>query len=241
MINYQELPPGWGNDSLSKYLEQAYKNTLASFVNLRTEYQVLHDIVNSFGKIIDHIQKTEDLYYSFFIMRVQCSFMGSISLALAGQTFETYLVLRGCLEVSLYGLYISQSPKRLQIWLNREKNEEKKERCKKTFSAYNTLECLRKIDNETFCIAQKLYDLTIDLGAHPNATGVLSAIKACKDEKAVVYKTHCLAAGDTQMMLSLKTCAQVGVCSLQIFKNIFPQKFDILGISEDLNRLKAGL
>ncbi len=41
--------------------------------------------------------------------------------------------------------------------------------------------------------------------------------------------------------LGLKSCARVGVCSLMIFRNIFRERFDILGLSDDLQRLQRGL
>lgn len=235
------VPPGWGGDLLSEYIDTTYQNTLASYANLRPEYNILYEIFLKFGKIIDHIQNPKDLYSSYFLMRVQCLFMGSISLSMAGQAYETYMVLRGCLEASLYGLYISQNSKMLQIWLDRENDHESKNRCRKAFSANNTLECLKKIDSEIFKITQRLYDITIDLGAHPNRNGMLSKIDMSKEDKTVIFKTKCLSGGDTEMFLSLKTCAQVGICSLQIFKNIFPQIFDTLGITDDLDQLCTGL
>jgi hypothetical protein len=42
---------------------------------------------------------------------------------------------------------------------------------------------------------------------------------------------------DPEMLIfGLKTCAQVGICSLKIFKLVFPERFDLLGIS---NRIEA--
>ena len=40
---------------------------------------------------------------------------------------------------------------------------------------------------------------------------------------------------------SLRTLAQVGVCALLIFQEIFRERFELLGVSSELPKLREGL
>jgi hypothetical protein len=48
--------------------------------------------------------------------------------------------------------------------------------------------------------------------------------------------------GDSiQLRLALKTTAQVGVCSLSLFRSIYKERFDILGVTGAIDHIKNGL
>jgi hypothetical protein len=151
------------------------------------------------------------------------------------------MVLRGCLESGLYGNYVSKKPDAGEIWLNRSSGDEGKKKCKNEFTIRNVLNSLQKIDTKTYEIAQKLYEITIEYGGHPNKDALLSMMKKTKDDTSINFQTEYLTGDTPQLQLCLKMCASIGVCSLYIFKNVFPERFDILGISEKLPQLSEGL
>lgn len=70
------LPGNWGKDSLSMFIENAWQNTLASFANLKPQYNRLRDINDAFGKFNDKHIKPPEMLTSFFIMRFHASFLG---------------------------------------------------------------------------------------------------------------------------------------------------------------------
>lgn len=41
------------------------------------------------------------------------------------------------------------------------------------------------------------------------------------------------------LILGFKTCAQVGICSLKIFKLVFPERFDLLGLSDLIEKVSG--
>ena len=50
-----------------------------------------------------------------------------------------------------------------------------------------------------------------------------------------------LEADPEQLKLALKTTAQVGVCALSLFRSVYRERFDILGVTEALDHIKKGL
>ncbi len=151
------------------------------------------------------------------------------------------MVLRGCLENSLYGLHISNNPDTREIWLCRHDDEGGKKKCKNEFTARNVFNTLKAKDEKIHKIAKDLYETTIDYGAHPNELGMLSMMRKTQDENQIDFMVDYLTGDSMPLRLGLKITSRVGVCSLFIFQLVFKERFDILGISKDLETLKQGL
>ena len=243
MVN-GESQSGWGKDSLSEFIEEANHNTHAAFVNLKPQFDSLRNIHDAFKQITNNLNNPPYLLPAFFLFRSHASYLGAVRLAISGQISETYMVLRGCLENSLYALYISRKPETGEIWLKRQDDESSLKECKKCFLIGNIFETLDKENEKLGRSAKRLYDMTIDYGAHPNELSLSSIMKKKESDNEVsfniAYLTNYLI-NPLAFGLCLKNTARIGVCSLIIFRSIFPERFDILGLSEKVNKLKRGL
>ncbi len=180
--NERKIPPGWGQDSLSQFIENAWHNTFASFQNLKASYTLLNDVHLVFDNIAHNLDRTPDWFASFFLFRAHSAFLGGVRLALSGQIPESYMVLRGCIENALYGLYLSRSPASQETWLRRHDDEESKQAMKKEFTIANLFKAVQSEDARLSGIAKDLYDRTIDLGGHPNERAFFSVMKQTKDD-----------------------------------------------------------
>lgn len=241
MCQTHKEPPGWATDSLSRFIEDARQNTLATFNNLKGQYNLLKDIHLIFNKIVSHMNRTPDWFASFFLIRSHASFLGGVRLALSGQVPEAYMVLRGCLESALYGLYLSQNAASRETWLRRNDDEASKQKVRKEFTIRQLLDSLESIDQDTHRVASELYKRTIDLGAHPNEKAFLSVMKLTKDEDRITFDSAYLLGNTQALQLCLKSAALIGICSLDIFRNVFRERFDILSLTDQLGELKKGL
>ncbi len=238
MVEGTSPPPGWGNDRLSEFIETARHNTFATFHNLKTQYNLLKDVNQLFWGIVDNLLNTPDWFPAFFLLRSHSSYLGAVRLCLSGQVPETFLVLRSCLENALYGLYINRNPQSAEIWLSRHDNKKNYNKCRNEFKSAKVLQCLQLNDPRTHSITEPLYQRTIDYGAHPNEKALFSAFRQTKEKASVQFDVIYLTGHTLPLHFCLKTCAQVGICSLDIFRNIFRERFDILGISEILLEVK---
>ena len=84
-------------------------------------------------------------------------------------------------------------------------------------------------------------DQTIDYGAHPNELALTSLLKRSDEGDVVKFNLNYLSGDSSAFRLSIKTTAEVGLCSLYIFKNVYNDRFKILGVTDKLEKLKSGL
>jgi hypothetical protein len=239
--NSQRVPPSWADDSLSRFIKDTLFNTYATFHNLKTPYNRLKGTHILFAKIVDNIEGTPDWFAAFFLVRSHSAFLGAVRLALSGQIPEAYMVLRGCLENALYGLYVTRNPSSQETWLRRHDDEESKKKVKKEFKISNLLDLLEKNDKKLRSIAGDLYERTVDYGGHPNERAFFSVAKKSVDEHKTTIQSGYLIGNEPALQLCLKSCAQIGLCSLSIFQLIYRERFGILGLSDEMNALKGGL
>jgi hypothetical protein len=230
------------HNALEEYLQQAHQNTFASVQNedelgrlgdIATLYFDGRDALDNYGK--------NPLVPAFYLMAYS-SFLAGVRLASSGQTPEAYTVLRGCIERSLYGLHVSRSPALAQVWLERGQDDASKKAVRDEFSYGKVSATLHALNSKLGEISHRLYEQTIDDGGHPNARAYLGNIEHNQeDDGKITFELNILNPGSDSFRLALKTCSRVGAVSLHIFKEIFALRFDLLGISERLERVSRGL
>jgi len=234
----KNVPPKWGKDSLSEFIDMARNNTFATFANLPDQYNILKNIHDIYTLVKNNLHKT-DWFVNFFILKAHSAYLGGVRLAVSGQCAEAYMVLRGCLESAIYGLYLSRHIESQEVWLNRHKDEKSLKLVKDEFKMINLFKELEVVDPKIHKTTRLLYDRTIDYGAHPNELALTSLLKITEEEDKIKLDLYCLAGGNTQaFQLAMKTTTQVGLCALYIFKNIYRERFDLLGISAKLDSFK---
>lgn len=237
-----EPPPGWGTDELSNFLEISQRNTYATFHILRPPYEKLAGIDRLYRKVIDNLSHSASWFAALFVLRSHSSYLAAARMALSGQVPETYLLLRGCLENAIYGFYIDRHPELRETWLRRHDDAEAMKLVRKEFQIGPILSSVEAAHSNTGAIARTLYDRTIDYGAHPNERALSQVLGMNRGEGEVRFEVRYLMKGkDVAFGLALKTCAQVGVCGLDLFYLVYPQRFDILAITDDLQQLKRDL
>jgi hypothetical protein len=237
----KDPPPAWGEDDLTKFFDSALRNSWATFANFRSEYGRLSGVDQALHKLIGNLNFTGEWFVGFFLLRVHSTFRAATSLAMSGQVPEAYVLLRSCLENALYGFYIFRNPSAQAIWLGRHDSEKAKKKVRTEFTIRNLINTFATSDARGAKVVETLYERTIDMGAHPNEMGMMQSLKMSKEEKYVHFGITYLHGDTPSLRLCLKTTAQVGVCVLDIFQRIFKERFDILGLTEELSQLKTGL
>lgn len=237
----QNIPSTWGKDSISEFIETAQHNTIATFVNLPHEYENLKNINDIYWKVIDNLLNTPEWFASFFLLKAHSSYLGGVRLSVSGQCAETYMLLRGCLEAALYGLYLSRNEKSQEVWLRRHDDEKSLKRVREEFAIGKLLRFLESVDTKIHKTAKLLYERTIDFGAHPNELALTSLLRKSEDKDNIKFDLQYLSKYTPSFHLTMKTTVQVGLCALYIFGNIYRERFMILGIDKELDKLKTGL
>lgn len=232
---------GWGQDPLSKFLSAAEHNTVASFENLKGEVALLSEIDYLFRELVTNLNNSPGWFSGLFTLKAHSAFLASCRLALSGQVSETFVLLRSVLEYALYGFYIDRNAGSGEVWLRRHDDDASMKAMKNTFKVSSLMSALASASDKDAEVAQKLYERTIDFGGHPNKRAISQSLRLGKVEGGVRYDITYLHGPSLEMAHGLKTLAQVGTSALSIFRHLFKERFDLLGLTPRLDALKAQL
>jgi hypothetical protein len=94
----KEEPPGWGEKGLSEFFEMARRNQHGTFANHKAETVVLEEIDAAFYRIASNLLNPQDHLTPVFLYRAHSAYRAACAAAMAGQTVETFVLLRSCLE-----------------------------------------------------------------------------------------------------------------------------------------------
>ena len=231
-------PPGWCEDKLSQFFDLARQNKFASFYKLKSEYRILLEIDSIFYDLIDNLINLPKWYTGLFITRAHSSYRVGVELAMGGQPAESFMVFRSCLENALYGLYVNQNEKSFEIWIRRHDDNESLKRARTEFANKKLLDFLKSWNEAQYNVFRQLYERTIDFGAHPNERAFSSSLKMTESPGQIRFDTSYITDDLLLLQHSMKSGAQIGVCCLDIFQSIYRERFEIIGLSERINRLK---
>jgi hypothetical protein len=81
---------------------------------------------------------------------------------------------------------------------------------------------------------QRLYEMSIDHGAHPNQMGVFSGMSAMETATEVNYKVGILTAAEQPVMVSLRLAAAVAIGALKTFRLIYSERFAMVGLDDEI-------
>lgn len=234
-------PPTWGTDEITIFFDNARENEYATYVHYRSDVDRLLDIDIAFRKAIDGLNHSKDWFAGFFLLRAHSNFLAACRMSWSGQIPECYALLRSCLENALYGVYLAKNPASQETWLCRHDSDEHKKRVRQEFKISTMLDLAKSMDEKEGTVAEKLYERTIDYGAHPNERALMQALQMTEGDDKIEFNSIYLDKDSDQLKLAIKTTAQAGACALSLFRPIYKERYDILGVTDALDHIKKRL
>ncbi|MFC1709351.1 hypothetical protein ACFL2J_04770 [Candidatus Omnitrophota bacterium] len=235
------IPHNWGKDEITLFLEKTNEQSHATFVKLKGEFLKLIEIDELFTKAQECAQNSKEYFPALFILKSHSAFLGAVRLAIGTQAPESYMVARGILECILYGFNIYKNPSYAKIWLTRDENKKNKKNVSDKFAIRGILRLLCKTDTGLSESAQKVYETTIEYGAHPNEKSLSAVLKMKKSKDAVTFNVQYLTDNIMAIRLSLVTIARAGLVSLKIAELILTERFKISLLSDRIKVACRGL
>ena len=240
-----ELPDDWQSDSVSKFMTDAFTNSVATLTNFRKLpiIQILirvNDLFLSASRIKCH--PVRELFLPNFLGRAHSAYLGTVRLSTSGQVVEAYVVARGCLENALYSLYIQDDPtidqpipERVRIWMERDENDAACRKCRNTFTTGRVMKHLMDRDKNIGQKTENLYDITINRGAHPNFPGHATTSNISLEGGSIDFL---IPANNDVCKACIQFAAQVGICSLKTFELIYRERFQSQGVTSQLDDIE---
>ncbi len=236
-----ELPDEWRNDSVTRFIDDAFNNCVATMTNFRSLPLVqilirMNDLFFDANKIKCHPR--QELFLPLFLGRAHSAYLGAARLSTSGQVVETYMVARGCLENAIYSLFIQDDPTineeipdRAKIWIDRAESEVAGRKCRKTFTSGNVLMNLANHDKELGRKTLRLYRIAIERGAHPNFAGHLVTSNLSLKEGRIDFL---IPGSELVCKACIQFTVQIGICTLKIFELAYGEKFKSEGLSDKI-------
>lgn len=230
----------WGKDGLTKHLDTAYQNQHATF-DLRSEaFARLVAIDSLFERAAASLNNT-DMMPSVLLMRSHSAYRASAQLATATQVPEAFACLRMSLENALYAHYLASDNAAQERWLRRHDDDQTLKTVRREFQVGKLIDHLESTSPDDAATFRQLYDRAIDYGAHPNERGLSQSLEIETIDGGQKFKTPYFAGESLAFDHALRTTAQCGVCCLSLFRQVYPERFDLLGFRVELRSLKDGL
>ena len=235
------LPPRWAEDSLSDFIHDSFKNTLATFIHKKQAFNLLREVDRVFKSIAGNLDNSENPLAPAMLYRSHSAYLASCRLSMSGQASETFPQLRSCLEYALYALHINDKPSLAEVWLRRHENEESLKKVKRSFLHVDVMKTLLARDADLHNSLSELYQRTIDFGGHPNERAVSSSSKMWQEGDTTVIRIQSLHGDSEALDHALRTTAQIGLGSLLVFQLIYKDRFDNLDLHDAIEALKGVL
>ncbi len=228
-----KVPPKWADDPISSFIDDSFANCLYSFARSGENYSLLLRVEKAFETISENLNglSADLLFQALFLIKSRSAFRGAYMLALSGQITNSFPLQRSCLEWALYAFHINNNPELGDVWVRRHESDEHYREVKNKLKPYLMIQGLEKHHFVLSLAAQKLYDSTIDFGAHPNQKALTSAMDI--DDEG--YRPSYLAPEKSDDLLL--AVSQIGYVSLRIFRTLFRKRFDLLSITDRLDEL----
>jgi hypothetical protein len=235
------IPPGWGKDELTQYFDAARDNMFASFVNLRDRYNQILQVDRIWKKGTDYMDNIKEPVESFLFFRAHSCFRTATRISMSGQISEVTSVLRTCLEYALFALRMNRKPELQEVWLKRQETEENRRLVRKEFGISNLFKTLEDAHAYTHKEASRIYDLLIDYGAHPNPMGMAAGMGIQENEENEDqrrYLSYYLGVSPHFVKVAMVLTARVGMLVLMIYLRIFSERFEIIGLGDEIRKLR---
>ena len=233
----QAPPDHWSEDSLTEYLQTYRSNQFGTFANKGQSIKDLINIDALFGRLTGAINPRPS-NPMLFLLRAHSAYRAGVGAVMGGQLFESQAVLRLCLEHAAYGFYIGSNSDRMKRWLCRGDSDANRKAVRKEFHNKKITAYIESQAPTIYRQFDHLYNKLIDLGAHPNEEGYSRNSTVTNIDGDKYINTIYLQGDGALLDSSIKIAAQVGLWSLSLMQSLYRERYELLGIREELEELR---
>lgn len=215
------------------------ENQYASYVHKRNEWNDISEIDRIFCVIKDNLANIEQPLVGSFLLRSHSAYRIACSNCMAGAIAETFPQLRLSIEYAAVGLKLNEEVSIQEVFLKRHDDEECLKNAKTEFHISRLKQTIRDKSPSVANAFDKLYEQSIDFGAHPNLNSIVGNMTLERTDESELWNTIYLHSDGTALEYGLKSLINFGICSLSIFESIYDTRFKFLRLSERLLRLRS--
>jgi ATP:corrinoid adenosyltransferase len=234
-------PPGWGQDELSKFLQETHQQQYATFHNKPDATAKLIAIDELFVRISKDWLNPKSEILAMLLLRCHAAMRAATGEAMAGQVVESFRQSRIMMENAAYAIRIHRNPHLAKVWLDRHVDEAGMKASKSAFQRVQVVQLVKAANIHAGDRFEMLYQRAIDFGGHPNERSVTGSMKMTKQKDRREMLAVMIHGDDAALNSGLKSAAQCAMVSLEMLQVIFDARFEILGVNAAMLELRRGL
>lgn len=231
-------PPGWEDNSLTEFLDQAHHNTFGTFQKHRYMWGHLSRINKGFDQLNQNLYNTPDMLPALLYTRSHSAFLAATRLVVATQVIDAYPILRSVIEYAAVALYLQHHKKIADLWLKRHESEKARAKVRNELKMGAVLQFVKRQHTRLGGEFRSLYDASIDYGAHPNVSGVARGLDVVPDLKGITINTNFLTDEEQLIDFGLYMTSSVGVATLEMAGLIFKERFTLISLDTTVVKLR---
>ncbi|CAN7145237.1 hypothetical protein ACFFQ5_07335 [Pseudomonas brassicacearum] len=230
-----------GDNSFRAYLNAGTEN-LDEILSAGSPFLTMMDDLDSY--LTQHVSgpavAPDELVVHSILINSRFLLMTAFRVGLTGHAAGVYPILRTALETACYALLMTEDESQTltKIWMSRNDSPDDLKTCKKAFQA--PIKAAQKIANKRGPglgdWMYKLYESSIDFGAHPNAKTVTLHTRMYDDEAGLTQfeNVGLYAVGNHGYEWGLLACVEMGLATAIILSMTHP-----VALSESIQALQA--
>ena len=226
------------SDNLDEFFGIAERNRIGNIARFQAEYQVLRRINMCLTSPGQHIVKPSPFICALLLLRCQYAYKAAVGMSLCGQVTEAFQMMRSCLEYAGYALVVFNNPALESVWIGRNTTPEAMRAQKNAFKISELKAVIKTHDEKLAEIFSENYERAIDFGGHPNPHATMSTINMDNVEETGSFSVDALSNDPKVLLHALKSTAQVGLTALHMLQHIYPEKFELLGVNQEMQKLR---
>jgi hypothetical protein len=198
-------------------------------------YDIIERIDRCFVRAGENLINPKPVMTGNLLLRCQYAFKTAAGMALAGQIVEAFVMQRSVLEYAGYCLVIYKTPSLEGVFLGRHISAKAMKAQKEAFTIGAVKAAVRRCDTTLADNFVEDYERSINFGGHPNPHGALSA----KRDGLNGFTVLAISNEPKFVVHALKCTSLVGLTALCVLQHVFKEKFELLGIRQEIDALKA--
>jgi hypothetical protein len=234
----RDPPTGWGEDPLTAHVARMVNNAYGTFVGNKVLFESLRVLDGLFADLL-HVGDSRFAVSLLLANRSHSAFRAASFTAMSGSASEAYALMRLCLECAGYALLV-RDRRIADIWLHRQDGDAVRKAARREFRPEAILRTLGPEEPKLATIFNRLYDQTIDMGAHPNLWSVAHGLNLQDDGTTVTFSIPYLHGRGVAFDLALKTAVRCGILALHILVIIFFEHAEARNAAARLIKMQDG-
>jgi hypothetical protein len=219
--------------SLQSFFDAVRTNQRANSETFPDWTSIIERIDSCLVRAGEGLRDPRPLMSRVLLNRCQYAFKTTAGMALAGQVVEAFVMQRSVLEYAGYALLICKSPELESVFVLRHHSPKEKQRQKDAFKIGPVKVAIRQCDTKLADEFVRLYERSIDFGAHPNPNAVFSAMVSLDEGEM----TMALFNEPKILVNTFITTGEVGLTALHVLRYAFGAEFEQAGIEREMEEI----